>query len=345
MTDTDVLSHLKTGDLVVAALGDRNVTVIHAENLALLLGDANLAHGAVAPGSLVATKSNTGNLGAIVFAGESGEGAPATANIQQSLILLELNLLADNGHLVVLELLERLLRVDVRDDTRGVDHARAEEPAVEVITTVIVVSNLLLICVAGKVMLAHVYLFVCLVICARVSLTLGTSVHDELGNHAQQEVLDQADGEAEASPVVTVLEDLEAVALEVDVTVKVHLVEGLHGDLVGAMVLETVGLLLELEVVLNGTAGVLGLCGLAGGDGGDNKPPAGQDGKIKEDSEEDEGLEATANLPLQPEGNAKQDGEQDLVVERVGARSISWEGSILDGGVLDGWTINQLTGS
>jgi hypothetical protein len=161
-------------------------------------------------------------------------------------------------------------------------------------------------------------------------------VHDELRNHAQQKVLDQADGEAEAGPVVAVLEDLEAVALEVDVTVKVHLVEGLHGDLVGAMVLLTVGLLLELEVVLDGTAGVLGLGGLAGGNGRDNKPPASQDGQIKDDGEEDEGLEAAANLPLQPEGNAKQDGEEDLVVEGVGARSISWEGSILDGGVLNG---------
>lgn len=170
-------------------------------------------------------------------------------------------------------------------------------------------------------------------------------MHDDLRNHAQQKVLDQADGEAEAGPVVAVLEDLEAVALEFDVTVKVHLVEGLHGDLVGAMVLGTVGLLLEFEVVLDRTAGVLGLGVLAGRDGGDNKPPADQDGQIKENGEEDEGLEATANLPLQPEGNAKQDGEHDLVVEGVGAWSISWEGSILDGGVLDGGTSNQLTGS
>lgn len=150
VTDTDVLGHLKTGDLVVAALGNRNVAVVHAENLALLLGDANLAHGAVAPGGLVATKSNTGDLGAIVFAGKSGEGAPAAANIQHSLVLLELNLLADNSQLVVLELLKALLRVDVRDDTRGVDHAGTEEPAVKVITAVIVVSDLLLICVVEK---------------------------------------------------------------------------------------------------------------------------------------------------------------------------------------------------
>lgn len=145
VTDTDVLGHLKTGDLVVAALRDGNVTVVHAQNLALLLGDANLAHGAVAPGGLVATKSDASNLGAVVLAGETGESAPAAANVQQSLVLLELNLLTDNGQLVVLELLQSLLRVDVRDNTRGVDHARTEEPAVKVIAAVIVVSNLFLI--------------------------------------------------------------------------------------------------------------------------------------------------------------------------------------------------------
>jgi hypothetical protein len=34
----------------------------------------------------------------------------------------------------------------VRYNARSVDHARAEEPAVEIITAVVVVSNLLLIC-------------------------------------------------------------------------------------------------------------------------------------------------------------------------------------------------------
>jgi hypothetical protein len=166
-------------------------------------------------------------------------------------------------------------------------------------------------------------------------LTLRTSVHDELGNHAQQEVLDQADSETEAGPVVTVLHDLQAVAFEVDITVKVHLVEGLHGDLVGAMVLGTIGLLLEIKIVLNRTAGVFGLGRLTGGDGRDEKPPSRQDGDIKEDGKEDEGLETATNLPLQPEGNAQQEGEQDLVVEGVGAWSICWEGCILDSRVLD----------
>ena len=38
------------------------------------------------------------------------------------------DLLADGGELVVLELLKRLFNGEITDDTRGVDHAGAEEP-------------------------------------------------------------------------------------------------------------------------------------------------------------------------------------------------------------------------
>jgi len=45
-----------------------------------------------------------------------------------------------------LELFKSLLLVDIRNNTRCVDHAWAKEPAVEIIASVVMVSNLLLIC-------------------------------------------------------------------------------------------------------------------------------------------------------------------------------------------------------
>jgi hypothetical protein len=54
VADTDMLSHLKTGYLVVATFRYRNVTIIHAKNLALLLGNASLPQRIVAPSGLVA---------------------------------------------------------------------------------------------------------------------------------------------------------------------------------------------------------------------------------------------------------------------------------------------------
>lgn len=44
---------------------------------------------------------------------------------------LEVELVADDGELVVLELFEGLFLVDVEDDAGGVDHTRAKEPMQE----------------------------------------------------------------------------------------------------------------------------------------------------------------------------------------------------------------------
>lgn len=105
---------------------------------------------------------------------------------------------------------------------------------------------------------------------------------------------------------MTVLHDLEAVAVEVDVTVKVHLMEGLHRDLILAMVLGFVLGLLEGEVVLDGLARVASLLVLAGADGGDDEPKTGQQRNGGDERKEDGGLEATTNLPSQPVGRNAQ---------------------------------------
>lgn len=122
-------------------------------------------------------------------------------------------------------------------------------------------------------------------------------MHDDLGNHAREEVLDQADGEAETGPVVSELHDLEAVTVEVNVAVKVHLVEGLHGDFLLAVVLGLVLGLLEAEVVLYALTRVLGLLILAGTDGRDHQPVDGQERQTGKDGEEQGSFGATADLP------------------------------------------------
>lgn len=145
VTDTDVLSHLQTGDLVVAALRHWGVSVVHTQDVALFLGDADLAKGIVAPCSLVPSEGDTSSLGAVVDTGETGERAPAAAEIEKLLARLQADLLAHNSQLVVLQLLQSLFLVDVGDNTGSVDHAWAQEPGVEVIATVVVLTNLLLI--------------------------------------------------------------------------------------------------------------------------------------------------------------------------------------------------------
>ncbi len=125
MSDTNVLGHFETGDLVVLALGHGNVAIIHAQNIALLVGNTGLAKSIVTPGSLVTTKCDTSSLGAIVDTSKFGQGSPSATNIEESLALLEINLLADDSKLIILQLLKSLLLVDVRDNAGCVDHAWA----------------------------------------------------------------------------------------------------------------------------------------------------------------------------------------------------------------------------
>lgn len=145
VTDTNVLSHLETGDLLVTTVNTGSIAVVGAQDTRLGFLDASLAEAIVTPGSLVAAKSDTGDVGAVVNRSVLGKGAPAAAKVKNLVARLDTNLLANDSQLVVLELLKSLLLVDVADDTRGVDHAGAKEPSVEVVTAVVVVTNLLLI--------------------------------------------------------------------------------------------------------------------------------------------------------------------------------------------------------
>lgn len=306
--DTDVLSHLEGGDLVeLLVAGD--VAVVAAQKLALLLGDTGGAEACVTPGDLLTGESDTGNLGTVVDTGEAGEGSPATADIEQALALLELDLLHDDGELVVLKLLEGLLAVGVRDDTRGVDHAGAQEPGVKVVTAVIGVPHLVLV--------------------------LRARVEEDVGEEGEQEELEDANGEVKGGPVVAVLEDIEHVALDVDVAGKVHLVEGLHGDLgaTGAVLGLVLGVL-EGQVVVDGAAGQLDLVVDARAEVGLESPVCDQDGQEEDYDEEDDGLGATTNLPRQEGRQAEDERGQHDIAEVGGTGAVSRERRVVDCGGL-----------
>lgn len=95
--------------------------------------------------------------------------------------------------------------------------------------------------------------------------TLRTSVEQHLGDETEQEVLEETTSELEVGPIVTVLEALQSITLEVNLAVEVLLVKDHHGDFALAAVRSTIVLTVEVQVVLNGAAAVLGLLGLARG--------------------------------------------------------------------------------
>lgn len=157
---------------------------------------------------------------------------------------------------------------------------------------------------------------------------------NHLGNHAKEEVLDQTKGEAGLRPVVTPFEDIEHVALQLDLTIEVLLLESLDGDLLLAVVGITVLLLVELEVVLNVLARQLGLLVLAGRELGGQPPEGSQNGQSGEEGEEDPSLQATTNLPGEICWHSNQQRDEGIVVERVAARALSRKRGIGNRGVL-----------
>ena len=124
------LSHFQRGNLVESTGTVLNLTEVFAENPRSGGIDAIVFDTLVTELSLVACESNAGSIAAVVLRSESDKGAPATSNIEVTITRLESELLADDGQLVVLELLKGVLVLEILDDAASVDHARAEEPRI-----------------------------------------------------------------------------------------------------------------------------------------------------------------------------------------------------------------------
>lgn len=76
-------------------------------------------------------------------------------------------------------------------------------------------------------------------------------MHDDFRCELEENVLEQASSESEACPVGAVFKNLQTVSVELNITLKVHVVEGLQWDLRLSMVLQLIGVVLESEVVLD----------------------------------------------------------------------------------------------
>ena len=321
-TDTDVLSHLEARDLVVVALLVGDVAVVHAENAALSLRDTVLTETLVTESSLSLGKSDTSNVRTVILGSVGYQSSPSTANVEHAVTRLQVQLLADSVQLVVLELLKSLLAVDVGDDTTGVDHTGSKEPSVKVVTAVVVVTNLVLV--------------------------LGLRVENDIGNEVGEDVFEELGlmtcpmtvtagaylgGELERSPIVAVFHDIQNVALEVDFSVKVSVVELLHGELAPRGDKLTERRVLQVDIVLDRLAGEGNLFvdtpAVSRGEhpvtNGERDKKDGDENKVGRPS----GLEG--DEPLNNPWHSQVEGSQVEVVE--GSRALCWEGRIGNGWV------------
>lgn len=97
-------------------------------------------------------------------------------------------------------------------------------------------------------------------------------MHDNFWDEAEQEELEQANGEPEACPVMSVFHHLQTITIELDITIKVHVMERLHRDLVPSAVLGLIGLILEGNVMFDRATRIFSFFVLAGSEGGCERP-------------------------------------------------------------------------
>jgi hypothetical protein len=107
----------------------------------------------------------TSNICSVVLGGMSNKCTPSTTNIQQPITLLQIQFITNHSHLVILQFLKSFHLVDIFNKTTGVNHPLSEEPGVEIVSSVVVVSDLFFI--------------------------LGSRVHDHLGDEVEEDVSEE----------------------------------------------------------------------------------------------------------------------------------------------------------
>lgn len=95
---------------------------------------------------LLGGEGHSGDLGAVLACCVHGHGAPAAADVEEAVALLQGELAADQVELVALGVLQAAAVLPVG---AGVDHGRAEDQFVEVIAHVVVVADGLLVAASG----------------------------------------------------------------------------------------------------------------------------------------------------------------------------------------------------
>jgi hypothetical protein len=123
---------------------------------------------------------------------------------------------------------------------------------------------------------------------------------------------------------MSVFHNLEAVPIEVNVAIKVHVMESLHWNLVASSVLELVGLILEGKVVFDRAAWNSGLFIFARTERRGEVPEANQDGNCGEGTKEDAGLQSSTDFPGKVCWDEYNEGDEEDVGKAFVARAVGW---------------------
>lgn len=207
--EADVFSHLDGRDSIKALIFIliRDITVIAHKHLGLLLGEAFGFVLVAAPLTAFDGERDGSSFSSVLASSMAGESSPSTADVEELLSLLDVQLVTDHIHLVVLCLLESF--VQVLENGGRVDHAGAKEGCEEIVTAIVMLGDFLfgglLVFEGGR----------------------------GLGEELLVQELNKDPGETEVAEFVTVLlEEFKEVALELDLAVAEGLPQDTDGDLV-----------------------------------------------------------------------------------------------------------------
>ena len=128
------LSHLQTNNLSEYPLLPWQIAAITVLNTSPAWITATLPNPLVPKYSSVVAEGDAQNGVLIILVSERCEGSPSAPDIEKAIVRLEVQLLTNNGELIILEFFESLGAIEIFDDARCVRHARTKEKFVEIIT-------------------------------------------------------------------------------------------------------------------------------------------------------------------------------------------------------------------
>ncbi len=122
-------------------------------------------------------------------------------------------------------------------------------------------------------------------------------MHNHFWHHPCQEKLVQSNGEPKACPVVSIFKDFQTIAVEINVTVKVHLKECPHWYLVFAPIFHAISIVMKCKVMLDRAARKSSFLVFARSESGHDSPECGEDRNAGKYCKEYSCFQTAANLP------------------------------------------------
>lgn len=160
-------------------------------------------------------------------------------------------------------------------------------------------------------------------------LVLRAVVENHIGGECEEDVPEKIQGKAKGCPIMTILEDLESISVEINTSSKVQLEKDLQRDLVSSVPPRPVTLALETQVVFDRSTGELDFIIESRAELGEEGPDSNENRQGCKDGEE---VSREAQFPREPVRHAKKCTPKNNVGELLVAGAVGRQRGVLDRG-------------